>query len=370
MRELLFLPLVLLLGVLIAIGLKPRSQAQAQQETTEPPTMPPITEKATFGAGCFWGVQFLFDKTPGVLWTRVGYAGGHVPNPTYRQVCTDTTGHAEVVEVVFDPTQISYPELLDLFFSLHDPTTLNRQGPDVGTQYRSVIFYHTDTQKQQALDHKAEVDRLRVYSRPIVTEIVPAGEFWPAEEYHQKYLEKRGADSCHVGGRPVKTVLAEQAARTRQAAVNQPVSCATSEGSSCGSAPWTKLSEDELRQRLTPEQYRIARQAGTERPFTGKYWNTKEPGTYHCAVCDQPLFSSQTKFDSGTGWPSFYQPIRSEAVTEHVDRSHGMVRTEIRCSRCDSHLGHVFPDGPPPTGLRYCLNSAVLQHVPSKPDAR
>lgn len=155
-------------------------------------------EKATFGAGCFWGVEVAFQQLPGVVETAVGYAGGTQENPTYKEVCTDRTGHAEVVEITFDPAKISYSALLDAFFSLHDPTQLNRQGPDWGTQYRSVIFFHSPEQEQIA---RATIERLtkeRKFPKPIVTQVVPAQTFWRAEEYHQKYLEKRGATSCHI----------------------------------------------------------------------------------------------------------------------------------------------------------------------------
>jgi peptide-methionine (S)-S-oxide reductase len=154
--------------------------------------------KATFAAGCFWGVEARFAQLPGVSATAVGYEGGTMPNPTYKAVCTDATGHAEAVEIEYDPAQISYEQLLDAFFSLHDPTQLNRQGPDWGTQYRSVIFYHTPEQDAAA---KAAIERLTAekrFNKPIVTQVVPATTFWRAEEYHQKYLEKRGAVSCHI----------------------------------------------------------------------------------------------------------------------------------------------------------------------------
>ncbi len=153
-------------------------------------------DKATFGAGCFWGVEALFRRTGGVLDTRVGYAGGKTENPTYRDVCTDRTGHAEVVELTFEPDRITYDQLLDLFFENHDPTTRNRQGPDFGTQYRSVIFCHTPD--QEALARVAVARHASRFSRPIVTEIVPAAPFYPAEEYHQRYLEKRGLAHCHL----------------------------------------------------------------------------------------------------------------------------------------------------------------------------
>ncbi len=156
------------------------------------------TEKATFGAGCFWGIEAAFRKVPGVVDAAVGYAGGHTQNPTYHEVCTDTTGHAEVVQVEFDPAKVSYEKLLDLFWKIHDPTQKNRQGPDVGAQYRTVIFYHSPEQEAAA---RASRDALaksgKFVLRRIATEIVPAGPFWRAEDYHQRYLEKRGVESCH-----------------------------------------------------------------------------------------------------------------------------------------------------------------------------
>lgn len=155
-------------------------------------------EKATFGAGCFWGVQAAFDHIPGVLETAVGYEGGTLDSPTYRDVCTDRTGHAEVLQITFDPARVSYQQLLDTFFAEHNPTQLNRQGPDVGTQYRSAIFYHSPEQQQEANATIARLAAEHKFSKPIVTQVVPAETFWRAEEYHQKYLEKRGAASCHI----------------------------------------------------------------------------------------------------------------------------------------------------------------------------
>ena len=152
--------------------------------------------QAIFAAGCFWGVQLAFDNTPGVVSTEAGYVGGSVENPSYRQVSTGQTGHAEAVEVSFDTDKISYPELLDIFFKIHNPTTQNRQGPDIGTQYRSAIFSLTPEQKQQAEAKIAELERQKTFPAPVVTEIAPAGTFWPAEEYHQKYLQKQGKTSC------------------------------------------------------------------------------------------------------------------------------------------------------------------------------
>ena len=154
--------------------------------------------KATFGAGCFWGVESTFRQLKGVRETAVGYLGGTLENPTYKDVCSHNTGHAEVVEVTYDPAEISYEELLNVFWNCHNPTTLNRQGPDFGSQYRSAVFFHTPEQEQAALASKAQLDRAGRFGRPIVTEITPASTFYRAEEYHQQYLEKRGQSSCHI----------------------------------------------------------------------------------------------------------------------------------------------------------------------------
>lgn len=180
-------------------------------------------KKATFAAGCFWGVEATFRKTPGVVSTSVGYIGGHTENPTYKQVCTDRTGHAEAVEVTYDPAKVSYPELLDAFWSLHDPTTLNRQGPDVGSQYRSAIFFHDAEQEQQARASLKEVEDAKVFKRKIVTEIIPAGKYYAAEDYHQQYFAKAGReDSCHIGVANVRTRLAAEAAEKRKSASAAP----------------------------------------------------------------------------------------------------------------------------------------------------
>ena len=283
---------------------------------------------AIFAAGCFWGVQAAFDAVPGVWSTRVGYTGGSAVNPSYEQVCRGNTGHAEAVEIAYDPEQVSYDELLDVFFSIHNPTTRDRQGPDIGHPYRSAVA------------KILELNRSGKFPTPIVTEIVPAKTFYPAEDYHQDYLKKQGLKTC--GSNDMRMEEEEEEETDN---------------------------EQEWKRKLTPLQYDVLRRKGTERPFTGRYYRFDEDGTYSCAACGNPIFMSQDKFDSGCGWPSF-----DKAIPGHVkftpDFSHGMERIEVTCARCGSHLGHVFEDGPTETGDRFCINSAAMDFTPEKDTAK
>lgn len=288
---------------------------------------------AIFAAGCFWGVQAAFDEVPGVYSTQVGYIGGTLLNPTYELVSRGNSGHAEAIEVTYDPELVSYNQLLDVFFSIHNPTTRDRQGPDIGRQYRSAIFYLNENQRQAAVEKILELNRSGKFKQPIVTEVVPAKTFYPAEEYHQDYLMKRGQKSCGFS-----SGLSEE------------------EEEESDKLPFR---EEDLKKKLTPLQYNVLREKGTERAFTGKYVDYKEDGTYVCAACGNPIFMSDDKFDSGSGWPSF-----DKAIPGHVkftpDFSHGLERIEVTCARCGSHLGHVFEDGPTTTGDRFCINSAAM----------
>ena len=320
-------------------------------------------EVAIFALGCFWGAERLFWQLEGVHATAVGYAGGFTPNPTYEETCSGRTGHTESVLVVFDPEVISYRRLLEVFFTEHDPTTANRQGNDVGTQYRSAVYPTTTEQMADA------TEAFEVYGAAladagrgaITTELAPAGEFFYAEEYHQQYLHKVPNGYCGLSGTGVTCQLPGPVADldpTQEDQMTEPAG-----------DPMLKPvadSDQEWRDRLSPEQYQVLRQAGTERAFTGAYTDVEDPGLYRCMACGNPLFGSDTKFHSGSGWPSFTEAVSPDAVEVVEDRSHGMVRTEVRCARCHSHLGHVFPDGPRDAGgLRYCMNSCALDLDPA-----
>jgi peptide-methionine (S)-S-oxide reductase len=304
------------------------------------PPFPEGTSTAVFGLGCFWGAERIFWPLDGVYTTAVGYAGGFTPNPTYREVCSGRTGHTEAVLVVFDPEKISFRELLKVFWEAHDPTQGMRQGNDKGTQYRSAIYYADDEQRRAAEETRDVYEGALEGAGygPISTEIAPAGPFYYAEAYHQQYLDKVPSGYCGLGGTGV--------------------SCPVGLDVASGELPGT---DEQWRDRLSPEQYAVLREAATELPFSGEYVDTDDDGLYHCAACGNALFDSRAKYHSGTGWPSFTETVSPDAVELVEDRTHGMVRTEVRCARCHSHLGHVFDDGPSEAGgRRWCMNSVAL----------
>ncbi|MGO0059159.1 peptide-methionine (S)-S-oxide reductase MsrA [Brevibacillus fluminis] len=296
-------------------------------------------ELATFAGGCFWCMVKPFDEQPGIIKVISGYTGGTVENPTYKQVCSETTGHYEAVQITFDPAVFSYQRLLELFWQQIDPTDAGGQFYDRGDSYRTAIFYHSEEQREQAEASKQALEASGRFSKPIVTQILPAGPFYEAEEYHQDYYKKNPFryKMYRTGSGRDKFIKAH----------------------------WKDdKAEQELRKRLTPMQYEVTQNNATEPPFRNEYWDNKAEGIYVDIVSGVPLFSSLDKFDSGCGWPSFTKPLDEEEVKEELDVTHNMVRTEVRSVTADSHLGHVFEDGPEPTGLRYCINSAALRFIP------
>ncbi len=319
------------------------------------------TETAVLAGGCFWGMQELIRRLPGVQSTRVGYSGGDVSHATYRHHGT----HAEAIEVVFDPLRLSYRALLEFFFQIHDPSTPDRQGNDRGTSYRSGIYCFNDEQREVALQTIADVDASGLWPGRVVTEVKPAGAFWEAEPEHQDYLQRHPQGyTCHFPRPGWRLPRAAEQSTPRWIDWAEVLR----RGRQGQAAPARRVEHPDAvwRERLTPEQFHVTRQKGTERPFSSGLCGLFEPGRYACVCCGTPLFDATVKFDSGTGWPSFTQPVEGSVVAYHLDGSHGMQRVETTCAVCDAHLGHVFPDGPPPSGLRYCINAVALEKIPER----
>jgi len=308
-------------------------------------------EKATFAGGCFWCMESPFEELNGVTEVIAGYTGGHKENPTYEEVSTGKTGHLEAVQITFDSSIITYSELLDVFWRQINPTDIRGQFADVGSQYKTAVFYHNNEQKRLAEESKEKLQVSGKFQRDIVTEIIPASKFYVAEDYHQDYYKKSS----------IRYKL-YRAGSGREAYLKSTWDDTTKNNDS----KFEKPSNEELKDTLTPLQFNVTQSCGTEIAFDNEYWDNKKEGIYVDIVSGEPLFSSLDKFDSGTGWPSFTKPLKPDNILEKEDRSLFMSRTEVRSKLADSHLGHVFNDGPLPTGLRYCINSAALRFIPKE----